>query len=235
MRAHKAFPIVILVLVLIITASCNILGPKALATPDALAFQATLNAAATEAIMTIQAQFTQTAEAMPTEPFVPIPSATPEPTSAATATTPPTATVGPPTWTPVPSWTPSLTPTLTSAFTATATATRSPFSCTIVSISPPRGASIPYRNDFDARFTLKNDGTRDWIASNVDFKYVSGEKMQKYGDSVDMSKDVKVGEEYTFVIDMLAPDQAGNYSATWNLVEGSTIYCSVTLDIRVTR
>jgi len=37
------------------------------------------------------------------------------------------------------------------------------------------------------------------------------------------------------VVDMLAPDNPGTYKATWNLVDSSNVYCSVTIEIQVTR
>ncbi len=236
MRSKPFIPLMILTVFLLATASgCGILGGGEAPTPDALAFQATLNAAATQAVQTIQAQFTQTEQARPTEPFVPIPSATPQPTEPPTATPDYSPTPAPPTWTPVPIFTSTFTATATSQATATATSTPSPYSCSVVRVEPRAGTKLPYRNDFDARFTLKNNGTKDWLAANVDLKYASGEKMQKYADAVDLGKDVKPGEEYTFVVDMLAPENAGTYKATWNLVDSSNTYCSVTIEIVVTR
>ena len=229
MPRSRLFPLLTLTVLLASVASgCGILGGGE-PTPDPLAFQATLNAAATEAVSTIQAQFTQTEQARPTEPFVPIPSATPQPTQPPTATPEISPTPPPPTWTPVPIFTNTFTP------TATSNATPSPYSCAVVKVEPKAGTKLPYRADFDARFTLKNNGSKDWLAANVDLKYVSGEKMQKYADAVDLGKDVKPGEEYTFVVDMLAPDNAGSYKATWNLVDSSNVYCSVTIEIQVTR
>ncbi len=231
----RLFPLLALTVLLAALASgCGILGGGA-PTTDPLAFQATLNAAATQAVQTIQAQFTQTEQARPTEPFVPIPSATPQPTQPPTATPDYSPTPAPPTWTPVPISTRTFTATPTSEATATATNTPSPYSCAVVKVEPRASAKLAYRSDFDARFTLKNNGTKDWLAANVDLKFASGEKMQKYFDGVDLGKDVKPGEEYTFVIDMLAPDNPGTYKATWNLVEGSTVYCSVSIEIQVTR
>lgn len=235
MPRTRLFPLLALTVLLVsLTSGCGILGGGE-PTPDPLAFQATLNAAATEAVQTIQAQFTQTEQARPTEPFVPVPSATPQPTEPPTATPDYSPTPAPPTWTPVPIFTNTFTATATSNATATSTATPSPYSCAVVKVEPKAGTKLPYRNDFDARFTLKNNGSKDWLAANVDLKYASGEKMQKYADAVDLGKDVKPGEEYTFVVDMLAPENAGTYKATWNLVDSSTVYCSVTIEIVVTR
>lgn len=236
MQVNKTLAVILLLGLALVLSACNAFGPAAPPTPDPLAFQATLNAAATEAIQTISAQFTQTFEAIPTEAFVPVASATPDVAVIPTNTeVPPTPTQGPPTWTPVPTLPPSATPTATSAATLTPTATKGPLQCEVVSQSPARGSRIAYGSDFDWVVKLKNTGTKDWGAANVDFKYVSGDKLQKYGDAVDLSKDVKVNEEFTFTLDMLAPSDAGIYRASWNLVEGATVICTVNFEIQVTR
>jgi|GEM_PF-530357 len=236
MRLKKPLTILFVFGLALMFSGCNLLGPTAPPTPDPIHFQATLNAAATEAIQTVSAQFTQTFEAIPTEAFLPIASATPDLASIPTNTeVPPTPTQGPPTWTPIPTLPPTLAPTPTSAATLTPTATKGPLQCEIVSQSPTRGQKMNYGTDFDFSLKLRNSGTKDWSKADVDFKFVSGEKLQKYGDGIDLSKDVKVKEEFTFIVDMLAPQDAGTYRATWNLVEGSTVICSAILEIQVTR
>lgn len=231
MPRKRVFPLLALSVLLVSLASgCGILSGGE-PTPDPLAFQATLNAAATEAVQTIQAQFTQTEQARPTEPFVPVPSATPRPTEPPTATPDYSPTPAPPTWTPVPIFTNTFTPTPTSEFTETPLA----YSCTVVRVEARPSSRMSARTDFDAYFILKNNGSNEWLASNVDFKFASGEKMQKFVDAIDLGKDVKPGEEYTFIVDMIAPDNPGTYRATWNLVEGSKVYCSASIEIVVTR
>lgn len=235
MRGKKpVFRFIFLLLIFSLTSACGVLSPAA-PTQDALSFQATLNAAATQAVQTIQAQFTQTEQARPTEPFVPVPSATPQPTNPPTATPDFSPTPAPPTWTPAPIFTATFTHTPTSNATATNTNTPSPMACEVVRVEPRPGTRLPYRNDFDARITVKNTGTKDWKADNIDLRYASGEKMQKYKDAVDMTADVATGKEYTFIVDMLAPENAGSYRATWNVVEGSTVICTAVIDIQVTR
>jgi hypothetical protein len=236
MHVKKSLTAVLVIGLAILVSACNVLGPKAPPSSDPSVFQNTLNAAATEAIQTISAQFTQTFEAIPTEAFVPIASATTDLVSIPTNTeVPPTPTQGPPTWTPIPTLPPTFTPTVTLAASLTPTATKGPLHCEVISQSPTRGQRVNYGSDIDWSVKFKNTGTKDWAAANVDFKYLSGEKMHKYADSVDLTKDVKVNEEFTFVIDVLAPSNAGIYRATWNLMEGSTIICSATIEIEVTR
>ena len=94
-------------------------------------------------------------------------------------------------------------------------------------MDPAAGTKMPKGYDFDGKFTLTNTGSEKWTASDIDFKYVSGTKFQKYSDAVDLGSDVEKGKSYTFTLDFTAPDTGGNYSATWALVRGSSTLCTV--------
>ncbi len=220
MRKEKLFSIGMLILLAVASSACGVLGPKAQPTMDPLAFQATLNAAATQALQTIVAQITATAQAQPAtqvptqEPTVKVVTPTSEPTATATLvpTLVPTATRVPPTAAPTNSPTPKA------------------FECAIISQSPAIGAKMATGNDFDAVWTLKNTGTQMWEVGNVDIRYVSGDKLQKYADIYDIAKTVNPGEQITITVDMLAPGTAGTYKAVWNLV-GTTTICTMNVEI----
>ncbi len=222
MSKEKLFSIGMLILLAVASSACGVLGPKAQPTMDPLAFQATLNAAATQALQTIVAQFTQTAQAQPAtqvptqEPTVKVFTPTSEPTATATLvpTLPPTATRVPPTAAPTNSPTPK------------------PFECAIVSQSPAIGAKMTTGTDFDMVWTLKNIGTDKWELGAVDIRYVSGDKLQKFGDIFDIAKTVNPGEQITITIDMLAPGTAGTYKAVWNLL-GTTTICTMNMQVVV--
>lgn len=215
----------LLILLAVASTACGLIGPQAQPTMDPLVFQSTLNAAGTQAVETIAAQLTSTALAQPpTEiptqaPTVVVLSPTTAPTSKATLvpTLAPTATA---TRVPVTS-------------TPTSTSTPSDLVCTLVSQSPALGTKMSYGTDFDAVWKIKNTGTLAWAVGNVDIKYVSGEKMQKAGDTFDLAKTVNPGEEITITLDMLAPQNAGTYSAVWNLVAGRA-FCNMNVKIEVT-
>ena len=68
---------------------------------------------------------------------------------------------------------------------------------------------------------------------SVDYKYVSGTEMQKYGKSFDFKQTVKPGESVKLVVDMLAPANTGSYTTNWAIVQGSTTLCSLPLTVVV--
>lgn len=221
MRKEKLFSIGMLILLAVTSSACGLLGPKAQPTMDPLTFQATLNAAATQALQTIVAQITETAKAQPPTqeptqaPTQVVSTATSAPTATATLvpTLPPTATRVPPTAAP------------------TNTPTPKALDCTIVSQAPALGAKLDVNTDFDGVWTLKNTGTQKWEVGNVDVRYDSGSKLQKYGDIYDLAKTVNPGEQITITIDMVVPGTAGTYKAVWKLVQGSTTVCTMNLEI----
>ena len=190
-------------------AACNFPGsPNSVPTQDVAM---TLDAARTQAAMTVAADIASRATATPLPPTATIapsatelPSATPQPTLAPTNTLPPPPTA---TNTFIP-----FTPTITN------TPTPSDYNCTITSSSPASNAQFGKKDEFDAKWTIKNTGTKDWVTNDMDFRYISGEKMQKYNDVYDLSKNVAKNESIDFIVDMIAPNATGNFSANWALV-----------------
>lgn len=231
MRSKKMFVVIALTAVAILAAACNTPAPTAAPTTDPKVFQTTLDAAATQAVQTVKSQFTQTAEAKPTEPYVPIASATVDQATIVTATALiPTATVFIPTWT----LAPTSKPVIISSATPAVTATSSAYSCSI-SLDPVTGTSMPAGYDFDGKFKVTNTGTEKWAASDVDLRYSSGQKFQKNADSKDLPNDLAKGESYTFLLDFLAPTDAGNYTSTWSVVRGSSTLCSIQFYYTITK
>ncbi len=147
----------------------------------------------------------------------PIPSATPISPSRTFTEVPPTYTPLPPTATTTPSVTP----------------TRSDFNCQLVSSSPALNQVYPPGGDFDGRWTFKNTGSEIWDKDDIDFLYISGTKFQVYVDKLDLSASVNKGDSMEFIIDMLAPNSAGTYSATWGLKKDGGVFCSATIQIIV--
>lgn len=103
--------------------------------------------------------------------------------------------------------------------------------CSIVSVSPT--ASLTRRAEFDAVWTVKNTGSKNWEISSVDYKYLSGEKLYKKDARYDITKLVKPGESIKIVVDMIAPNATGYFTTTWGIVTGSTTLCSMPLTILV--
>jgi hypothetical protein len=185
--------------------------------------QPTFNAIKTQAAVTIVAGLTQNA-----------PSATP--VTPATATKPALATA-----TTAPSNTPL--PQATAAATAkailtpwTLVPTQAAYSCVVTSVSPKTNVSYPPSTtssptDFDVQWVIKNTGKQRWLATETQFHYVDGEKMQKFGDTVNLQTDVAPGGSYTVGIDMRAPINVGTYNMTWRLSYGSVSICSMGVSV----
>lgn len=159
---------------------------------------------------------------------------TPTETPAATETPAPTNT---PEATPTEAATPTPEPTATNTFipwTATPTATTPPLACSIEEQSPAFGADLKPGADFDGRWVIKNTGTETWQADTLDFKFISGEKFHTGGaDLLDLERDVVIQGTYTFVLDMLAPNNDGRYTTNWALVRGGETICALSLTIDV--
>ncbi len=224
MSKSKILSLSLMIVIALVGSACSALGPKAEPTMDPQIFQQTLNAASTQALETIAAQITATAQAQPQEPTEEPTVVVFTPTTEPTATASPTATntLPPPTATRVPA-----------TATATHTSTPSDLQCSIVSQSPALGEKMKLGYDFDAIWKLKNTGTKKWDASEMDIRFSSGSKLQKFGDVYDLGKIVNPGEEITITIDMLAPNIAGTYKSTWVLVgEGKTV-CTMNLHVEV--
>ena len=195
------------------TQAATTVAPTAAATVD---LQPTFNAIKTQSAATVVAALTQNA-----------PSATPVPP--ATATQPPL-----PTATPAPSNTPLPLATATAKAVLTAwtlVPTQAAYSCVVTGYSPKTSVSYPPSSNFDVQWVVKNTGTNRWLASETDFRYVDGVKMQKTGDVMDLKTDVAPNASYTLGIDMVAPTSAGTYRITWQLTYGNISICTLALDV----
>ncbi len=209
-----------LLLVLFLTA-CSFPGAQTAAPTMDVA--QTLDAARTQAAMTVAAEIANQATATPLPP---------------TQTTAPTATEMPsptpfPTFTPLPPQ-----PTATNTFipftpTITFTSTPADYNCSITFVSPASNTSFAKNTDIDAKWTLKNTGKETWMGSDLDYKYISGEKMHKYNDVYDLGKDVKNGESVDIIVDMKSPDKDGTFKAVWGLVRGTRTICELSVTVVV--
>jgi len=169
---------------------------------------------------TVAAASTQTAASIPT--FTPSPTITP---TVVTETPLPTATstvifiLSTPT--------PLVLPSSTSAGTSSQN-----YSCQITRVSPANGSTFDPRDDFDAVWTVRNNGQKDWDRNSVDYIYSSGDKIHKVS-GYDLDDNVRTGNSIDLGVDMQAPKNSGNYSTTWTMRAGSKTFCTLTLSIRV--
>lgn len=102
-----------------------------------------------------------------------------------------------------------------------------------VTTSPSAYTEFPLGADFDASWVIKNTGTGTWDKASVDYKHYSGTEMQKYDKAFDLPSTVDPDGTITLVVDMVAPNTAGTYTATWALVNGNTVLCSLPVTIKV--
>ena len=159
------------------------------------------------------------------------------PLDTATPTNPPLPPTITPTFTPtfvviLHTATPLATFTPLATSTPAVTATPADFDCALVSQKPENGTSMGSRNDFDWFWTVTNTGNKDWVASDIDYVYVSGEEMHKTA-AYNLPADVDTGDDIKLGVDMVAPKNTGSYSTTWALKRGSNTFCTVTLKIIV--
>ncbi len=109
------------------------------------------------------------------------------------------------------------------------------YACTLVSQKPKDWTKMQRRHIFDATWTVRNTGAKNWGKSGVDFKYVSGTKMHTHGSAYDLAKDVGSGKTTTLIVDMVSPKTKGYYTAVWGLYKGAQVFCKLSVTINVNR
>lgn len=105
-------------------------------------------------------------------------------------------------------------------------------SCQVVRVSPANGSTFGPRDDFDAVWTVRNNGQRDWDRRNIDYIYSSGDKIHKVS-GYDLSENVRTGNSIDLGVDMQAPKNEGTYNTTWTMRSGDKTFCTLTLTIVV--
>ena len=147
-----------------------------------------------------------------------------------------------PTKTPIPATiTPTLTPTFifvlpspTPSLTHTPEPSPTPglFACAFISQSPGRSDTLNPGEGFKWIWTVSNTGTKEWIAADVKYFYVSGDRLHDK-DIQGIPNNVIPGNEVTLKVAMTAPKNPGSYTTTWALKRGSQVFCYTALTITV--
>jgi len=120
--------------------------------------------------------------------------------------------------------------TLKDQATPAATGTTTGITCTVTLTDPTN--IIAAGSDFDAVWTVKNTSGEDWSSNSVDYKFLSGTGMHKKA-VYDLAQTIKNGESGQIIVDMVAPDMAGLYSAEWAIVASSTTLCFLSVAVSV--
>jgi uncharacterized protein YgiM (DUF1202 family) len=95
------------------------------------------------------------------------------------------------------------------------------------------GKIVAPLTDFDARWTIKNTGSKTWTTSQVDYLFRAGVEMQKFHKIYDLPKELAPGESMDLIVDMVAPEKTGFYGTTWVVKLGSDTLCTLPLAIEV--
>jgi hypothetical protein len=126
------------------------------------------------------------------------------------------------------------TPTTPVILTAwTVAPTQAAYSCIVTGYSPKKTETFSPSTNFDVQFVVKNTGKQKWLATETQFHYADGVKMQKKGDTIDLKTDVAPNGSYAVVIDMVAPPSAGTYWIAWQLRYGNVSICTLSLAVVV--
>lgn len=104
--------------------------------------------------------------------------------------------------------------------------------CSLVAASP---YGVWRYADFDALFRIRNTSDAEWKAGEVDIRVVSGDEFLKYKDKrlSGLSGNVGPDEAISVIFDMIAPENAGSYRFTIELVRNGDVICSLTNPITV--
>jgi len=172
----------------------------------------------------------QTVNAASTQTAASIPTLTPTPTITPTVNTE----------TPIPTATatvifilPSSTPLVIPTFTSSGGGTSSDnFACRVTAVRPANGSVFNPRDDFDAIWTVRNIGQKNWDRNSVDYVYSSGDKIHKIS-GYDLDENVRTGNSIDLGVDMQAPKDNGTYTTTWTMRAGSKNFCTLTFTIVV--
>lgn len=188
--------------------------------------------------LSLPAQTESTPTATATETVPPTAAGTPTPLPTVTFTAPPPSQTSTGTPTLYPTISPIPTVTITSTITplgANRPTTVATYACELVEKFPDQWGTVKANTPFQARWKLKNTGTLDWEPGSIVLRYVSGVEM--HGDIDKREIAVQTAPNSTFIatIHMLSPKKAGDYAATWGLMERATgnLFCAFTVKIIV--
>ncbi|PKN93282.1 MAG: hypothetical protein CVU44_10340 [Chloroflexi bacterium HGW-Chloroflexi-6] len=107
------------------------------------------------------------------------------------------------------------------------------FSCVVLSRIPSGLTEASAGQDIPVAWRIKNVGDRDFEKENIDYGYISGQKMAIGGTRFDLETTIPSGQAGDIIITFEAPDKAGTYNTTWALFRGSTPFCEFSFSLVV--
>jgi len=218
MEKHSAKKLLLLFVALSVVLACELpgLAVPALSNPS----PPPPGSLETIVVATAGAAQTQTALVKPSPTITMTPTLVPSLTPTETLTSTPTVIFIIPTIT--------NTPTATQAFSTQSAGS----GCQLVSQSPSNNTAFSSRERFTVEWTLRNTGDSTWQSDNYDFVFSDGRDMHEK-DGYDLPRNVRVGNEVTFEVEMRAPGNAGSYTSTWTLGKKNLPLCRVSVTIVV--
>ena len=238
MRKLKVFLMLLLVSIFsLFLTGCDLFAQSPMTPTVDGGLTQTQNALRTDSASTVEAAMTEAA--IPATETVGIISSTNTPEVTTTATDSPTVTS---TTIIMQTQTPSEIPTLAATFTQTSTlvpnwASRTPkpppLLCSLIRVLPPYNTVMKPGEDFDARWTIQNNGSDSWTNENVEAVFRNGAKLQKNTDVFTLSSEVETGDLLEIIIDMQAPNFAASYAGIWMLTYDDVPFCYFSVNIVV--
>ena len=102
--------------------------------------------------------------------------------------------------------------------------------CQVLLTSPVNPVVV--KSSFDANWLVTNISPDDWSTGNVDYRFVSGTSISDK-TAYDLTQTVKSGKSGNFIVNMVAPDAPGTYTALWAIVSGSKTLCFLNMNVVV--
>ena len=140
--------------------------------------------------------------------------------------------------TPSSTFTTTVTPhtTKTASMTPTyAIITKTPieYACELQSADPRGYKGFHPNEEFDAHFTVKNTGGKEWSPAKETYRFINGTAMQKNGSSFAIPGSTQLLHTLSITIDMKAPGIPGRYTSTWSFEHSQSTICLITFSITV--
>jgi hypothetical protein len=111
------------------------------------------------------------------------------------------------------------------------------YACQLTAQTPADWKVMGRRTTFDAKWTLKNTGTKAWNTHGVDVKFRGGfpvgTKIHTGPNLLDLPHNVGVGQKITLLMDMTAPKKNGSYVDNWGLYLGNLVFCKFYIALSV--
>ncbi len=105
--------------------------------------------------------------------------------------------------------------------------------CVMNSVTLTSPIIMSVNHDFTTTWEVKNSGSNNLEASNIDFKFINGVTMHKNGSIFDLSNTIQPGQTIRLSVNMRAPNQIGIYTANWALAQGNTVLCNLPVTVIV--